>query len=107
MPYSGQKTGRSPSLRPVRKQKWALSAVAHRLQDKHDDREHRNHADSRPREHVPYAAVAVGAHNVTVSGNNYLEHQNHGQQHAIDDLRGHHNLEQILYKMENLSEIIP
>ncbi|CDA36037.1 putative uncharacterized protein [Collinsella sp. CAG:166] len=32
---------------------------------------------------------------MSIGGNNHLEHQNHGQQHAVDDLRGHHNLEQV------------
>ena len=78
-PIASKKTGRNPLLRPARNPKEALSAVTHRLQNKHDDREHRNHTDSRPSEHIPHAAVAVSAHNVTVSGNNHLEHQNHGQ----------------------------
>lgn len=78
-PYNRQNTGRNPWQRPVWSPKEALSAVAHRLQDKHDNRQHRNHGDSRPSEHVPHATVAVGTHNVTVGGDNHLEHQNHGQ----------------------------
>ena len=78
-PIASKKTSRNPLLRPARNPKGTLSAVTHRLQHKHDDRQHRNHADSRPSEHVPHAAVAVGAHNVTVGGDNHLEHQNHGQ----------------------------
>ena len=74
----GKKNRPQPIAAACSKQKEALSAVAHRLQHKHDDRQHRNHADSRPSEHVPYAAVAVGAHNVTVGGDNHLKHQNHG-----------------------------
>ena len=94
-PYNRQNAGRNPWQQPVWSPKEALSAVAHRLQHKHDDRQHRNHADSRPREHVPYAAVAVGTHNVAISRDNHLEYQDYGQQHAVDDLRGHHNLEQV------------
>ena len=78
-PYNRQNTGRNPWQRPVWSPKEALSAVTHRLQNKHNDREHRNHTDSRPSEHVPHATVAVSAHNVTVGGDNHLEHQNHGQ----------------------------
>ena len=79
----------------------ARASISKRLEHKHNHREHRNNANSRPGKSVPCTTVAITPHDVLVLCDKYQKYQHDRKQYAVDHLRDHHNLEQVDTRQQN------